>query len=112
MGGECLKHSPTSFEEKSMSNKQFIDYTGCQFGKLRVIKRIGSKRYFPKKKGKRRRVSTFAIWLCQCDCGREIEVTSNGLRAGTKSCGCLWKNRKGRIRKGYENGFAAANYVF
>src|SRR5579859_7135187 len=63
MGGECLKHSPTSFEEKSMSNKQFIDYTGCQFGKLRVIKRIGSKRYFPKKK---ENVVEFLLLLFGC----------------------------------------------
>ena len=29
-------------------------------------------------------------WLCECDCGRQVWVSSAGLRNGsTKSCGCL-----------------------
>jgi len=31
-----------------------------------------------------------SFWLCKCDCGNEIIVTSNHLRKGnTKSCGCI-----------------------
>ena len=31
-------------------------------------------------------------WLCRCDCGKEIAVTTNHLRSGhTKSCGCYAK---------------------
>lgn len=30
------------------------------------------------------------VWLCQCDCGNHMEVTSNALKSGkTRSCGCL-----------------------
>lgn len=32
-----------------------------------------------------------AIWLCQCDCGKEKAVRGNKLQQGrTKSCGCRW----------------------
>ena len=49
---------------------------GKRFGKLKVMREIG------KKKNK-------ILYLCRCDCGREIEVTDFRLKAGTKSCGCL-----------------------
>ena len=30
------------------------------------------------------------IWLCQCDCGKQVKVSTGHLRNGnTKSCGCL-----------------------
>ena len=33
-------------------------------------------------------------WICQCECGNTIEVTSSHLRSGhTLSCGCLMKER-------------------
>lgn len=57
---------------------KIIDLTGQKFGKLTVIKRLGSDKY---KK---------AIWLCQCDCGNLKQATSNNLRRGLiKSCGCI-----------------------
>jgi hypothetical protein len=30
-----------------------------------------------------------AKWLCQCDCGNSKIISSQSLRRGTKSCGCL-----------------------
>lgn len=37
-------------------------------------------------------------WLCQCDCGRFVEVLSSRLRSGeTKSCGC-WHKKESRRR--------------
>lgn len=58
-----------------------IDLTGQRFGKLKVIKRVGS--------GENRA----ATWLCQCDCGNKLIVLSTSLRSGhTTSCGC--KNYK------------------
>jgi len=52
------------------------DLTGHRYGKLTVIERRGSKR-------------TYAAWLCKCDCGNEVVVSSGNLRSGnTKSCGC------------------------
>ena len=55
----------------------YIDLTGQQFGKLKVLYLNGSD-------GRRK------IWHCKCECGNECNVTSNGLLSGhTKSCGCL-----------------------
>lgn len=63
---------------------KFIDLTGKQFGKLAVIKRAEDW-IQPSGQHKTR-------WLCQCDCGEYIIVTTSNLRNGhTKSCGCLQK---------------------
>ena len=54
-----------------------LELTGQTFAKLTVIK-------FARRKGKDN------FWLCQCDCGNEVEVSTTHLRSGgTKSCGCL-----------------------
>ena len=54
-----------------------IDLTDKKFGRLTVIKRVGSS----KKKS--------IIWLCKCDCGNKKEIDGWYLRNGdTKSCGC------------------------
>ena len=53
------------------------DMIGKRFGKL-VVKEFGcidGEKY---------------LWLCQCDCGKEILVYGASLRSGnTKSCGCV-----------------------
>lgn len=50
---------------------------GMRFGNLTAIKRIGRK-------------NNSAVWLCRCDCGKEIECYQNNLQRGTStSCGCL-----------------------
>ena len=54
------------------------DITGKRFGRLVVICHV--------KKG---------YWLCQCDCGKKAVVLSTGLKRGTtKSCGCLYDERR------------------
>lgn len=64
-----------------------IDLTGQKFGKLTVIKRSGT-HITPSGQHK-------PLWLCKCDCGNEVFVTSGDLKNGhTKSCGCLSKNRQ------------------
>lgn len=56
----------------------FIDLTGRRFGRLTVVALAGIS------KGRN------AIWLCRCDCGKEVEVQSRNLKSGrSKSCGCL-----------------------
>lgn len=61
---------------------KFIDLTGKKFGRLTVIKRVES-HIQPSGQRKTR-------WLCKCDCGNEICVTSNNLNnKTTQSCGCL-----------------------
>ena len=53
------------------NNKKFIDISGMQFGKLKVL---GYKKPY---------------WKCQCDCGRIKYVLSHNLRNNsTLSCGC------------------------
>lgn len=63
-----------------MSKK--IDLTGQRFGRLVVICENGLT-----KRGQ-------VLWLCQCDCGAEIIVSSDSLRRGnTQSCGCFKRDR-------------------
>ena len=58
-----------------------IDETGKIYGYLTVLERAGSK-------------DNRAMWLCQCKCGKQVEVAGKLLRNGhTQSCGCT--NSKG-----------------
>lgn len=55
-----------------------IELTGQRFGRLVVLRRAGSDRHGS------------ALWLCRCDCGKEVVVRGSDLRSGnTQSCGCL-----------------------
>ena len=55
------------------------DLTGQHFGKLTAL-------YPTEKRTSNRRI----IWHCHCDCGNDIDVSSDHLIQGhTKSCGCL-----------------------
>jgi hypothetical protein len=57
---------------------KLMDLSGMKFERLEVIRRAekpNSKNYH---------------WLCRCDCGNEIIVSTSNLCSGnTKSCGCL-----------------------
>lgn len=56
----------------------FKDLTNQKFGELTVLQKTGKNKY------------NYTIWLCQCSCGKQCEVTSRELLSGdTKSCGCL-----------------------
>lgn len=65
-----------------------IDRIGQRVGKLVIIERAANK-----VEGSVKR----ACWLCKCDCGNEIIVSSHSLskalkgKGGTRSCGCLTK---------------------
>ena len=55
-----------------------VDYTNQKFDSLTVLKLLDKKN----KSGNR-------YWLCQCDCGQQIEVASSNLKSGhALSCGC------------------------
>ena len=57
-----------------------IDLTGHKFGRLKVLKMVGCNKWGE------------AMWLCECECGNLVSVTSNNLRRlHTRSCGCLQK---------------------
>jgi len=55
-----------------------INLTGKKFGRLTVLSRAENDP-----------VAGLVRWLCRCDCGNEIVVKSQPLRAGQQSCGCL-----------------------
>jgi len=62
--------------EKCRTNKRNIDLTGKRFNRLTVIK----KEIKDNKK----------LWLCKCQCGQELFVSTGRLRSSnTQSCGCL-----------------------
>lgn len=70
------------------------DLTGKRFGRLAVIRENG--------RSKLGRV----LWLCKCDCGNEITLSSNRLlqKEGTKSCGCL--RRETSAKKATKHGLS------
>lgn len=60
-----------------ISRNNITDLTGRRFGRLVVLEQTRNQ------KDKMR-------WLCQCDCGSKVLVTTTNLLSGiTKSCGCL-----------------------
>ena len=62
------------------------DLTGQKFGRLLVIREVETPEG---KDGKKR------WWLCKCDCGNYKIASAYTLinKKGTKSCGCLIKER-------------------
>ena len=59
------------------------DLSGVRFGRLTAIRKTDA-----------RASDGSIIWLCKCDCGKEIKVSSSNLRGkggGTNSCGCISK---------------------
>ena len=65
---------------------KFQDLTGKIFGKLKVIKRVGSK-----KTGKN---ASTATWECLCECGNTKIVDTHSLNYNqTSSCGCKFQHK-------------------
>ena len=71
------------------------DLTGQQFGRLHVLRvdpvphvlPCGAKRIY---------------WICRCDCGKEVSVSSSSLIAKknpARSCGCLRKEKSRAVAK-------------
>lgn len=59
------------------------DLTGMKFGRLTVLK-MDEETHVSKGGAVKYK------WICQCECGRTISVTTNALQQNkTKSCGCL-----------------------
>ena len=66
-----------------LGKSKFIDLSNQKFGKLTVIKKIGTYKSLTT-------TERDIIYLCKCDCGNEVNVKGNNLRCGhTQSCGCL-----------------------
>jgi hypothetical protein len=67
--------------------RKFIDLTGRQFGRLKVIEKA-----FVRKKE--------TYWKCLCACRNEMIINGKSLKRGlTKSCGCLQREITGAVRK-------------
>lgn len=63
-------------QKEVASRRTLIDLTNQRFGKLLVLYKDDSV------------VKECAYWICKCDCGKIISVSSNHLKGGQKSCGC------------------------
>lgn len=79
-------------ETKDISDQRFgrkaKDYNGRKFELLTVLHRTVNRELEIKRKS--------AIWVCQCVCGKVIEVESNRLK-NMKSCGCINKTTYGNV---------------
>ena len=86
---------------KKRSHK-FIDLTGLQFGRLRVLHFIESN-----KNGTR--------WMCECSCSKRKIILGQSLTRGmTKSCGCIVKEKcflNTNYGK-YESGIGSLNALY
>ena len=67
---------------------KLVDLTNKRFERLTVIKRVNNSKHGD------------ARWLCKCDCGNQVIVSSPNLKSNhVKSCGCLAKEIKSQIHK-------------
>ncbi len=76
-----------------MATYNFIDLTGEQFGRLKVLRRVEDKVLSNGEK--------LVNWECVCSCGNVTYVTGRDLKCGnTKSCGCLSREKsRNRLKK-------------
>ena len=83
---------------------QFVprDFTGHRQGNITCLSSTGKKAS-----------GGYYIWLCRCDCGNEIEVTSRRLfnKPGIQSCGCLKSINKGQYQQKDLLGIRCGNLV-
>lgn len=70
-----------------------LELEGKKFGRLSVVRKVESK-------------NGRSMWLCKCDCGKEVVKTGKLLANGmTRSCGCLSRETtivKNKSRRKYE----------
>ena len=85
-----------SIQTSGKGNPNFKNLLGKKFGKLTVVKLVGSdnKKLLGRRKKKKR-----SVWLCKCDCGGEKLVTTNELtRHNVSSCDECRLNSNGEYR--------------
>lgn len=80
---------------------RLIDLAGKKFGMLTVLSL-----------NPHRGSSGEVKWNCLCECGSDCIVSSNSLRSGTKSCGCM-RNKSGPDSPRWNGGigFVLGGYV-
>lgn len=80
-----------------MAGNRSVDLTGRRFGRLTVLQLT------------EKRVNQSVVWLCRCDCGTELTVTTGELLSGhKKSCGCLKMTPKAEDITGMRSGTVIA----
>lgn len=68
---------------EKIPNSRELDLTGQKFGKLTVLSQTDE-----------RADQGSVVWLCQCDCGKEVTVPQSELQSReSQSCGCFQKER-------------------
>lgn len=63
------------------TNRRFHNLLNKRFGRLVVLEFSG---FTPDRR---------ALWLCQCDCGQKKIMVGSHLAGGTRSCGCISRER-------------------
>jgi hypothetical protein len=78
-------------QKRIVAEARFVDLTNQRFGRLLVLKLSGQNRFGQ------------YLYKCQCDCGEVATVIGARLTApdtyGTRSCGCLMKERASEANK-------------
>ena len=79
--GKQIGRTKASIQNRAiyLGIKKITMYSGFKREKLTAIKQVKKHKLYGN------------IWLCKCDCGKEIELTVNAIHFGNKSCGCLWE---------------------
>lgn len=78
-----INRAVTAFRKRASTigvASRYEDLTGKTFGKLKVLKRVGTDKH------------DCSLWLCECSCPEHNRITVNthSLKSGnTRSCGCL-----------------------
>lgn len=87
----CEKHTRRVIERYGLllgiykdcgCSKKCNNLEGKKFGRLTALKNLGIKKLPNRAHGR-------TVYLCKCDCGREVEIVANDLITGNViSCGC------------------------
>lgn len=79
-------------KNKSTSERFSAKLEGKIFGKLKVLKRVGTQ---VQGNGDQK-----SLWLCECECGTKVEVIGKNLLNGnTQSCGCTVSRGELQVRE-------------
>lgn len=70
--------------------RKAIDLTGQRFGRLVVLERIPTPKFY---------ANRHVWWRCKCDCGNLYETSIHNLRTRCRSCGCYRSERMREIGK-------------
>lgn len=87
---EVLELQTEVVEKVKRTGRPIRDFTGTRQGRLVMVSATDE------------RENGNVIWLCKCDCGETVKLSTASWRSGTRSCGCLGHgvNHRGYTRGG------------